>query len=83
MTNADIIALILSEASGKSLELTKPLIGEMAKAFGSRTKLNDEVPEDEAQKLLAGLRQELPGIKAWLEEGGRLARLEIAAATKH
>ena len=65
MTNCDLIALIFSEASGKSLEVTKLIVSEMARVGGFRSKFNDEVPEGKAQRLLAGLRQESSGIREW------------------
>ena len=83
MTNAEIMAQILSEASGRPLESVQGLVKDMAKAFGSRTRLNEEVPHARAQELLAQLRTELPGIRAWLAQGRLEALDEMERSTKH
>jgi hypothetical protein len=83
MTNAEILATILSEASGKSLAAVQPLVNELAGSLGSRSRMNEHIPEREAQELLAALRGELSGIRAWLNEGDRLMRLEMESAKRH
>jgi len=72
MKNSDIYKTILSEASGRPLEEIDKMFEAFTKSFGTFN-FDKELPEEEAQKLLAQLRKELPGISAWLIEGGFLA----------
>jgi hypothetical protein len=47
------------------------------KIFGKQCgkgKTGEEISDAQAQKLLAELRTELPGIRRWLEEGKALRR---------
>ena len=83
MTNAEVMAQILSEASGKPVEEVQQFVAELAKGFGSRTKLNVELSEADAAELLRALRKELPGIRQWLIEGALAMQYEIEHGTKH
>lgn len=68
MTNREIMVQILSEVSGKS----KKEISELFDIAGNKfpgAKLNDEVPDHEAKKLMAKLREESSGILMWLTQG--------------
>jgi hypothetical protein len=67
MTNADVMAQILSEASRKPIGVVRELMKAMAPQFGSA--LHNEISEERVQELLASLREELPGIRRWLFEG--------------
>jgi hypothetical protein len=44
---------------------------------GGRHKFDAQISDEQAQKLLTSLRSELPGIRAWLAEGNRRARIQI------
>lgn len=80
MTNFDIFAQILSEASGRPIEEVKLKTDVILKMIGTSGKMYDEVPDDKAQELLAKLRTELPGIRQWLIKGRLLMEADIAAA---
>ena len=80
MTRADIFSQILSEASGKPKTEIADMLEDFRIRMGDRDKFDEQVSEAEAQKLLAALRGELPGIRAWLAQGNRRAN---AKKTKH
>jgi hypothetical protein len=73
VTNADIFIQILSEASGKPREEVETLADTFYQTIGSRFRLDEELSDDKAQELLKSMRQELPGIRAWLVQGGLMA----------
>jgi len=73
MTNRDIYCAIFSEASGKPKSDVETLVQAMTVITGAG-KLDEELPDDQAEKLLKALRSELPGIRHWLEQGAHLAR---------
>ncbi len=80
MTNFDIFAQIISEASGKPLDEVKQMSDVILKMAGSSGKMHEEVPEEKTQNLLTKLRGELPGVRRWLVEGGLMVEADIAAA---
>ncbi|MGD0584325.1 MAG: hypothetical protein ABSA86_00920 [Oryzomonas sp.] len=78
MTNFDIFAQIISEASGKPIEEVKLMTDAILKLVGSPGEMYEVVPNDKAQELLATLRTDLPGIRAWLITGGLITEADIA-----
>ena len=78
MTNFDIFAQIISEASGKPIEDVKLMTDAILELAGSPGEMYEAVPNDKAQELLAKLRMELPGIRAWLIKGGLMVEADIA-----
>ena len=80
MTNFDIFAQIISEASGKPLEEVKLMTDVILEMAGSSGKMYEVVPDDRAHELLAKLRTELPGVRRWLVEGGIMMEADIASA---
>lgn len=83
MTNLDLMAQILSEAIGKPIEDMQHIVTVMAKAFGTGTKLTQELTEARAEELLGGLRKELPAIRQWLIQGGHLMQSDMKTSAKH
>lgn len=69
MTKADVFVQILSEVSGKPKELVGDLLTAFRKTFPGQDRFDDELPDAEASQLLAGLRKEKEGIRAWLNSG--------------
>lgn len=68
MTRQDIFVQILTEVSGKSEKELLELVGVLRRKDPG-SKLDEEIPHDEAEKLLSDLRGEAPGILSWLEAG--------------
>lgn len=68
MKRQDIFAQIISEVSGSSKSEVLELI-ESSKKLYPVAKWDEEVPKEEAEKMLCDLRKEGPGILAWLIEG--------------
>ena len=66
MTNLDIILTIFSEISGHTIEAIREKIPPRLLA---NPKINQPLPDDEAQALLAKLRLEKEVIKQWGLEG--------------
>jgi len=81
MTYGDVMAQILSEASGKPVSTTKELVAMMASV--APDKFAQEIPEAEMAGLLQKLRGELPGIRGWLEQGAAEFDRELRSAKKH
>ena len=75
MTYADIIAQTLSEVTGKP----KEIFMEVLNSCPPPHRLNDEVPDGEAEAMLDQLRQEKSGILNWVIEGRRKALASIHA----
>lgn len=75
MTYADIIAQALSEVTGKPKEIFMAVL----QSCPPPHRLNEEVPDDEAQAILAKLRQEKSGILNWVIEGRQKALADIRA----
>ena len=73
MTNADVFRIILAEASNRPVEEIEELYVAFSRDFGI-LRHDDEMPDDEAEELLASLRNELPGIKAWAAKAGGRGR---------
>lgn len=71
MTYRDIFNQILSEVTGKSQDQ----IDDLWKAFLASNpgpgRLDEELPDETAQKLLRDLRKDKAGILAWLADGSR------------
>ena len=78
MTNFDVFAQIISEASGKPLEEVKSMTDVILKMAGSTGKMYETIPDDKAQELLTKLRTELPGIRQWLIAGGLMMEADLA-----
>lgn len=79
MTNFDIFAQIISEASGKPIEEVNLMTDAILKLVGSPAEMYEAVPDDKAQEMLATLRTDLPGFRAWLITGGLMSEADIAA----
>lgn len=79
MTYRDVMILILCEASGKPAAEIRQYTEDVFKNIPVKTKIDDIVPDDKAQELLASLRNNLPGVRRWLVEGGMLAQADMAA----
>jgi len=80
MKNIDIFAQIISEASGKPVEEVRLMTDVILKMAGSAGNMHREIPDNEAKVLLAKMRMELPGIRAWLIKGGLMMEADIAEA---
>lgn len=70
MKRLDIFIAVFAEASGKP----ESEVREMAKLFADQRPsfaggMDRELSKDEAANLMAGLRSELPAIRAWFLEG--------------
>lgn len=72
MKNFDVFAQIICEASGKPLEEVKLMTDAILELAGSSEEIYKDIPDTEAQTLLAKLRIELPGIQAWLAKGSQI-----------
>jgi hypothetical protein len=73
MTYQEILTQVLSETTGMEKESIKTIFEKAkveARKKGARTKLDDELPKEEAEKLLNDLRKDKKGILAWLVQGG-------------
>lgn len=69
-TRGEDVAAILSEASGRPPAHVRHLLDAFRAVLPpNATRLDTVVPEPEASELLAKLRTELPGIRAWLVRG--------------
>jgi hypothetical protein len=77
MTNFDIFAQIISEASGKPIEEVKLMTDVILKMAGSSGKMYEAVPDNKAQELLSKLRNELSGVRRWLIEGGLMMEAKL------
>lgn len=73
MTYADIIAQTLSEVTGKPKEIFMDVLDSCPPPH----RLNNELPDEEAQAILNQLRQEKSGILNWVIEGRRRALASI------
>lgn len=83
MTNADIFNQILSDATGQPVAEVTEMTAALADMFGSRIDLQAEVSDAEAEKLLAALRKELPGIRAWLAQSDLMDDTQRAGGAAH
>lgn len=66
LTHADILTTILTEASGRPARVHAMI--DILRATLPASRLDAVVPPAEMPGLLAGLRAELPGIRAWLAQ---------------
>lgn len=82
MTNREIFTQILSEATGKPKKEVEHLTLALTKHIGIG-RLDEERPQGQGEKLLEQLRRELPGIRAWLEQGRREAAIMIGAQARN
>lgn len=78
MTNFDIFAQIICEASGKPIEDVKLMTDAILKLAGSPGEMYEVVPDVKAEEMLATLRTDLPGIRAWLIAGGLMTEADVA-----
>ena len=68
MTNADVFVQVLHEVTGKPILEVRKLL-DMAIERTGPARFFEEIPDDEAEKLMESLRAEKEGILAWLVEG--------------
>lgn len=83
MTRSDIFIQILSEVSGKPKDQVSDLLVAFRKTFPGKDRFDDELPDQEAQQLLAGLRKEKEGIRAWLNSGLQQFLLRMSPPQGH
>ena len=69
MTRTEIFTQILTEVSGKSRQEVSEMLVALRQA-NPAGKWDEEIPDDETEKLLAELRAEAPEILSWLVDGG-------------
>ena len=69
MTYQDIFVQVISEVSGKSKKDISELLATFREA-NPGGKWDKVIPDNEAKELLDTLRNEAPGILAWLVRGG-------------
>lgn len=69
MTNKDVFLQIISEVSKCSKVEAESLFQSIAPMLPASSKMNNELPDGESQKLLNELRQEKEGIRQWLKAG--------------
>ena len=82
MTLGTIFTTIVAEAAGNTPEAAQNATEMALRMAGTRANFDKEIPEDEAERLLAKLRGELPGIRAWLGEGRRHAVAQVKAKSR-
>jgi hypothetical protein len=78
MTNFDIFAQIICEASGKPIEEVRLMTDAILKLAGSPAEMYEVVSDDKTEELLAALRADLPGLRAWLITGGLISEADLA-----
>lgn len=83
MTNKDILLRIIAEATGKSLADIEHIADKLHPGLSSMGKLDQQLSDEDANKLLAKLRQDLPGIRRWLQEGRLLHLIDLHASKPH
>jgi hypothetical protein len=80
MKHEDIFIQIVHETSGKSKAELRRVVEAIKRAEPElRAGFEQEIPDEEAQQLLAGLRKEKPGIAKWLLAGVAAARTQQRA----
>ena len=80
MTNQEILAKILHEATGlSSKDIESMLFTCRAMYPDSIPKLDQDLSEQEAEKLLQNLRSEQAGILAWLVRGAVAVHEDIVS----
>lgn len=78
MTKKDIIVQVLVEVSGRPVDFVRGLLEQFEKEHPG-SKWHDEMPGEEAQRMLSDLRREKAGIMAWLVRGA----VDVAKKTGH
>ncbi len=68
MTFGEILAQVISEATGRPKEKIIEIVNAIEKAFPGKQRLEEEVPDDKVELLLNELRKEKPAILAQLKE---------------
>jgi hypothetical protein len=68
MTREEIFIQIISEVSGKEKQEIKELLNQFNEAHPGG-KWDEQIPDKEAEVLIASLRSEGSGILAWLVRG--------------
>lgn len=68
MTKAEIFVQIISEVSGAPRQEVAELLSNILRVHPVPA-LDEKIPDNEVEELLHGLREEAPGILAWLIEG--------------
>lgn len=80
MKHQDVMAQIFSEVTNKPVSYWADVLNGFKKAAPeARTGLEKELTQEEAETLLAQLRQEKAGILNWLIQGNIAARQKIAS----
>lgn len=83
MTHGDVHNQILSEATGKPVEEIKKMMDTILSVAGTRANFDKEIDDAYAKQLMEELREELPGIRNWLEQGRREAAEMIGAQARN
>jgi len=74
VTNLDVLVRTVSEVTGRSEDYVRMVALTTFEVAGTDTsKLMQEIPDEEAERLLSGFRKEKAGILNWLLEGRRRA----------
>lgn len=68
MTYADVLKIVLNEVSGLTHEQIDANL-EIIRKKAPNSKLDEEIPSDRAKMLLVQLREQGPGVLAWLVRG--------------
>ncbi len=68
MTFGEILAQVISEATGRPKEKIIEIVNAIEKAFPGKQRLEEQVPDDKVELLLNELRKEKPAILAQLKE---------------
>lgn len=69
MKNSEIMARALADASGVSLGDIQQLVSAASATLPPGHRLDDEVPEAEAARMLESFRRNQQGIRLWLLNG--------------
>lgn len=81
MTHIDIMTQILHEVSGKPRDEIAAIVESGVTHFiPNPARLREEMPDEEAQRILSNLRKEKAGIWNWLLEGRRRAEAKLRRA---
>jgi hypothetical protein len=80
MKYRDVFIQILSEASGRPVDQGEDMLDSLLPFLGSKHRFDDEISDQDGERLLTELRAELPGIRRWLAEGALSARQRIQDA---
>ena len=72
MTNKDVLIQILSEVSGKPKSEVESLFENIKGNMPLGNKMDKELSDQDAEKLLSNLRKEKSGIMDWLIQGAKV-----------